>query len=77
MRYGWASYYWKVIRLKRMDSATQVQWIRNELGYALKDPDPLSRRRRLLHLTDLPIHLSKSDELSTLYDQALSAYHNQ
>lgn len=77
MGYGWVSYYWKVIRLKRMDSSTQVQWIRSELGYALKDPDLQSRRRRLLHLTDLPTHLPKSDELSKLYDQALSAYHKQ
>ena len=75
MRYGWVSYYWKLMRLKRMDSSSQAQWIRRELGYATKDPDPQSRRRRLLHLTDLPIQLPKSAELSALQDQALAAYH--
>ncbi|HEX3128735.1 MAG TPA: RidA family protein [Thermoanaerobaculia bacterium] len=69
------SYYWKVIRLKRMDPSTQVEWIRSELVDALRDQDRESKRRRLLHLTDLPSHIPKSDELSKLYDQALAAYH--
>src|SRR6185295_14861895 len=82
MGYGWITYYWKVIRLKRMDSSTQVQWIRSELGYALKDPDPQSRHRRLHHLTDLPMYLPPKsdpnfDEFCKLHDQALSAYHKQ
>ena len=74
MKYGLVSYCWKLMRLKRMDSLSQAQWIRRELGYALKDPGLQSKRRRLLHLTDLPIQLPKSAELSALQDQALVAY---
>jgi hypothetical protein len=75
VRYGWISYYWKLMRLRRIDSLAQAKWIRREFDDALNEADPQKRQRRLLHLTDLPLQLPKSDELRVLQERVLEAYH--
>lgn len=46
MRYGWPSFYWKVLRLRGMEAATREAWFSRELGFAEKDPIPLRRKKK-------------------------------